>query len=158
LAKSKTIVTGDKELDRKLASIPWGVQSKVARQAMRKAGYLIQAAAKGNLSRNQNVDTGQLQKGIKVRALKRSRSRVGISIATTAERAESGKRYGGMPLEAGTKHMTARPFLRPAGYDNEDKVRAMIVADVEKVLDGLKMRGMIDGKITAADIKGMLAE
>ena len=133
-------VTGDKELDRKLSTLEPKVQKKVARKGMRKAGKVIQAAAKSNLASNQSVETGELSKGIRVRAMKRSRSRIGIEIATTERRegkSIEGKRFGGAQLEAGTKHTQAKPFLRPAGYDNEDEVLSLITDSIGDAIDDL---------------------
>lgn len=137
--RGAVLVSGDKELDRKLQVLEPRVQKKVARKGLRSAGKLIQQHAKANLSRNSNVNTGELQKGIKVRAAKRSRSSIGIVIATTERRKASpkGNRFGGAQLETGTKFVTAKPFLRPAAYDREDQIKKLITDSISDAIDDL---------------------
>ena len=140
MARSGVIVTGHKELDLKLSIVEPAVQKKVARKGLREAGKIIQNAAKQKLSQNNNVNTGELRKGIRVRAMKRSRSKIGIQVATT-ERSEGkaidGKRFGGAQIETGTKHIRAQPFLRPAGYDNEPGIERQIIDSIHDALNGL---------------------
>lgn len=140
MARKSVIVTGDKALDRKLASLEPRVQKKVGRKGLRAAGKLIQKHAKSNLSRNQNVDTGELRRGIRVRAAKRSRKRIGVEIMTTERRegrTVEGKRFGGAQLETGTKHVQAKPFLRPAAYEREPEIKRLIADSISDAIDDL---------------------
>ena len=134
--RKNVVVTGHKELDATLATVEPKIQKKVVRKGLREAGKLIQAAAKGNLGRNGNVESGELQKGIRVRAMKRSRSRIGVQVVTTERKVadKSGNRFGGGQLEVGSKRQRAQPFLRPAGYDNKDSITQKVVASVKSVL------------------------
>jgi HK97 gp10 family phage protein len=136
---AKTVVSGVKELDAKFASIEPKIAKKVARKAMRDGAKKIEARAKANLSANGNIDTGELRRGIKVRAMKRSRSRIGVWIATTERKQASKKgfRFGGYQLEYGTKHAQAEPFMRPAGNDSEPAIRSMVIADILEALGEL---------------------
>lgn len=136
----KTIVTGYRELDRKLATLPLKVQKAVTRGSLRKAGKMIQDKAKQNLTSNQSVETGELRKGIRVRASKRSRTRVGIYISTTERKEENSKwPFGGAQVEFGREDVRPKPFLRPAGYESQQAIRAFFVADVKRQLDLLSM-------------------
>lgn len=137
MAKSKTVVvTGLKELDKKLHELEAKVQKKVARAALRKAGKLVQADAKERLEKNETILTGRLKRGIRVRAQKRKRSSIGILISTT-ERKEDNDKYpfGGAQLEFGHGRVRAYPFLRPAVFENEDKITSFVVSDIEKAID-----------------------
>lgn len=76
---TQQVLTGDKELNRKLAAL----KSTKAKQAIRKASRAalrpIHADAKSNAPKNR----GDLRKGIKLRALKRSRSRIGAQVTSS---------------------------------------------------------------------------
>jgi HK97 gp10 family phage protein len=133
-----SIVTGVKEIDRKLASLEPKIQKKLVRSAVRKAGKLIQKKAKDHLEDNEQ--SGQTKRGIKVRAMKRSRGKIGITVGTTERsRGKTGSSvFGGAQLEFGTKHMRADPFLRPAGYGSEKEVRQMVIDDILAELRALE--------------------
>ena len=128
----KTIVTGVMEIDRKLAGLPLRVQKKLARQALRKAGKAIQWKAKHNIVENETIDSGAMLKGIKVRALTRSRSAIGILVGTTEK-----DDFGGSYIELGTKQVRKKSFLRPAGYESEPAIRRMVEHDVLESLSEL---------------------
>lgn len=120
--KSQTFsidVVGAPELKAQLAALEGRIAKKLTRQAMRKAQKIVLADAK----RRVPVDTGALKKSLKVRALRRSRSRFGVEIRT-GEGLFVGKTFYDGFIELGTKRMRAKPFLRPALYDNESRVRA----------------------------------
>lgn len=157
MASAKVIVTGHRALDIKLATLPLKLQRKLARSALRKAGKLIQGKAKANLQtlvgktskklatgKESKVEkvagTGELKRGIRVRASKRSRKRVGIFISTT-ERAGTRWPYGGAQFEFGKEKQKARPFLRPAGYESEAQVRQFVITDIGTELVKMGMHG-----------------
>lgn len=127
------IVTGHKELDKTIASLEAKVQKKVARSAMRKATKsIIMPAAKSKVP----VASGALRKAIKVRAIKRSRSRIGVEVVAGDGFFKGDQYYSGM-VEFGTKKQRAQPFLRPAGYENEPRVRRLIEDDIRQALKEL---------------------
>lgn len=111
-------VVGAPELKAQLAALEPKVAKKLTRKAMREAQKIVLADAK----RLVPVDTGQLRKSLAIRALKRSRSRFGVSVQTKEGLFKGEQFYGGF-IELGTKKMEAKPYLRPALYDNEAKVR-----------------------------------
>jgi len=131
----KVVVTGHRAIDRKLATLPLKVQKKIARTGLRKAGKLVKGKAQGNLSSNDSVDTGKLKKGIRVRASKRSRTRIGIFISTTERKEEESRwPFGGAQVESGREDVKAKPFLRPAGYGSEAEIRKLFTDDVKSQL------------------------
>lgn len=120
---AKAIVTGWKELDAAFAKLEVKVQGKALRSALRAGAQRIQAAAVQNIVANPSIDTGVLAASMKVRATPRSRVRVGMEIVT------KGAAHANL-VEYGTKHMPAEPFLRPAGYDNQEYIAAMLINDI----------------------------
>lgn len=124
------IVTGDVELDKKLSQMEQKIQKKVARQSMRKAvKEIIVPAAKAKV----NKRSGALGRSIKARAMKRSRSRVGVEARAGEGHFKGDQYYSGM-LEFGTKKMRARPFLRPAGYENKERIERLIIKDLRRII------------------------
>jgi hypothetical protein len=83
-------ITGVKELDRKLRRIDAKLGKKIVTQGSRRALKPVQLAAR----RFVPVDTGELRKGIKVKALRRSRKRFGSRV-TSAGRNVEDLYYGG---------------------------------------------------------------
>lgn len=142
-SRAGAIITGDKELNSKLAGLPLKLQKKLARQATRKsAKNIVLPAAKANAP----VDTGLLEESLTVRALKGGRGRVGAIVTTREGMFQGDQFYGGM-MEFGTKerqHKSGKSvgriqpngfaFLRPALYDNADRVRGEFVTDVKQLI------------------------
>lgn len=139
-------ITGAKELNRKLMSLAPRIAKKVIRQAVRPAAKLIQSAAKSFVA----VDTGALKKSIKVRALKRSQTRIGMTVATNAgDNFFKGRTFYGGFLEFGFRRgkrsgalrdyikatgedprgeVPPRPFMKKAFEAQRDQAGAMIVS------------------------------
>lgn len=122
-------VEGAPELARTLATMEPRVAKKLTRKAMREASKLVKDDAK----RRVPVDSGKLKRAIVVRALKRSRSRFGTQVQTKDGFFKGDSFYGGF-IELGTKKMPARPYLRPALYDNEAKVRQKFVESLREFI------------------------
>ena len=100
MAAGTIVLTGSAELNRKLATLA-GPKAKAAiRKASREALRPVAAAAKANAPRR----SGALSKSIKVRAMARSRTRIGSRVTTSAGSNEfSGKTYYGGFQEYGWK-------------------------------------------------------
>lgn len=145
------IVTGDKVLDRVLKGMPAVIQKKFSRQATRKgAKDIVLPAAKDRVG----FDTGDLEESLVVRAIPRSRSRVGHQVQTRDGFYQGDEHYGAQ-LEFGTKerkHKSGKKvgsikphthaFLRPAVYDNEEKLRELYISDVkEMIVEAARKRG-----------------
>lgn len=127
---AKLVLFGDKALDKKLASLGPKLANQIARSAMRHSAKGVMQSAKETLINSPSVVTGELRDSLNVKALTRSRYRIGVKVQTETD--ASG--FGGFFLEFGTKHMAAEPFLRPAIYDNADAIRQQIIADVYAII------------------------
>jgi HK97 gp10 family phage protein len=112
------VVTGIKEIDRKLKELVPKIQRKVLRQAMRSGmKHVFQEALL-----RVRVLTGLLKKNIKLRAMKRKRGRVGLLVQVKSDpglskTSKDGKRYFyPASVEWGHGSVPPHPFMRPA-YD-----------------------------------------
>jgi hypothetical protein len=121
-------VTGFKELDAKLRNLPPKLQRKFVRQSLRKVNKRVQQEFK-KIVTDEAFDTGALSRSTKVRALKRSRRRVGVGVYIDREKlfANYAKKHGGKkphPAAGGTE-----PFFYPAvvefGSESHEPVRPM---------------------------------
>lgn len=128
-------IEGAPELSRKLAEFEGKVGKKLHRKAARQAAKLVLASAKMHVP----VQYGTLESSLKVKAVKRSRTRIGVEVATAEGMFQGDSFYGGF-VELGTKerfHKSGKSvgrienqkfsFLRPALYDNEEAVRRTYV-------------------------------
>jgi HK97 gp10 family phage protein len=112
------VVTGIKEIDRKLKELEPKIQRKVLRQAMRSGMKHVFQEALMRVS----VLTGLLKKNIKLRAMKRKRNRVGLLVQVKSDpglvkTSKDGKRYFyPASVEWGHGSVPPHPFMRPA-YD-----------------------------------------
>jgi HK97 gp10 family phage protein len=147
---AKIVVTGVKQIDRSLNALGPKVANKIATRSLRKIGKLVKSKAQRNLEASPSIDTGALKRGIRVRAKKRTKDTQGVQIETTAQErfsyGGSAYAFGGMPLEFGTKHMPAEPFLRPAIYDYEDLIRGLVIHDIALTINEIAKTGRLNGK------------
>lgn len=118
---STVVMTGVKELDMKLGRLERNLQRKIVRKASREAAKPVQRAAKQYAP----VDEGTLQQGIKVRALRRSRGRIGAQVTLDQKgmKATLGEDifYGGFQ-EWGTKYITGQLFMTNAARSKKQTV------------------------------------
>lgn len=117
---------GDAKLIRAFNGIPIAVQKRLLKKAMRPAAKIVQARAKALAPR----DTGKLARHLTVRALKRSRTKIGVRVMT-GKRHKLGidansRWYYPAHVELGTKHRPATPYLRPALHENKSRVLVAI--------------------------------
>lgn len=117
---------GEPELQRKLDALDRKVQRKVVRKAIREGAKPVLAAAKAKVP----VDTGALKAGLKLRALKRSRTGFGVYIRTPT-RAEldipdDDESYYPAVVEYGAEFSPPQPYMRPAMDENRDRATAKI--------------------------------
>jgi len=120
-------ILGDKRLERQLARLAGNVQKKYMRQVLRKAAKDVKNAAR----KDAPVDTGGLRRGLKVRALKRSRNRIGVKVSF-----EKSQFYGKFTeWGAPGKGIQKDSFLYPAIDDNRSglitKVARLLRAKIE---------------------------
>lgn len=78
--KVDLVITGDAELNKKLAALTGPEAKKVIRKAAREALRPVLRHARANAPKR----TRRLEKSLKIRALKRSRSRIGAKVQTAA--------------------------------------------------------------------------
>lgn len=94
------VVTGDAEVNRRLAALKGPLAKKAIRKSSREALRPVADDARTLAPRK----SGRLRRSIGVRALKRSRSRVGARVTTGAEsRQFKGRTYYGGWIEYGRK-------------------------------------------------------
>jgi len=132
MAKKQVIVTGDKQLDKKLSQLETKVQTKIARDELKKVTKKLVAVARNNLGIAGHIDEGKLARGIKAGANKRSRSKIGRHVRTS-ERSGSKSGFGGAQIELGSKNrnMPEDSFLRRALYGNQKYIRDEIIKGIE---------------------------
>jgi HK97 gp10 family phage protein len=133
---AKAVVTGDKAVDRAFREMGAKLANKMARGAMRRSAKKVAGYAKANLVASPSIVTGELMKSIRVRALKRSRKRIGVKVETQ----QNETNFGGAPLEFGAKHMPAEPFMRPAVYNHEDEIRGEVIQDIREQIAATKAK------------------
>jgi HK97 gp10 family phage protein len=142
---AKAIVTGWKEIDAAFANLEPKLQGKALRGALRRGAQRIQASAIQNIVASPSVLTGKLASKFSVRAMPRSKVRVGMEIVS------KGAAHANI-VEYGAKHMPAEPFLRPAGYDNKEYIEAMLLDDIQAAAadPAWKFKKSVAGDVTKA--------
>lgn len=146
-------ITGDKELIRTFDKLPLTLQKKALRPAMRQGAKIVLADARSNLASFQVGGTGALSESLRVAAVKRSRTKFGSKVALRNE--VTAAKFYGLFVEFGltktkpprrhksgksTGDMPAQPFMRPALYDNESRIRKLTESHVRKWLAALKTK------------------
>lgn len=114
-------------------------QKKALRKGLRAGAKIIQRAAKANAPQG---ETGNLRKFIKVRADKRSRSRLGIRVMTgTRDQlgidANDPVYYPGV-VEYGSKNRPPQPFMRPAFNANQARAKRAIVKAIRSFVSTIR--------------------
>lgn len=141
MAKPAVILTGDKQLDRRLKNLDAKLGKKVVRQATRKALRPVMLTTK----RNAPKDSGVLRKSVKIRALKRSRSRFGSRVSGIGGNNFAGTAYYGGFQEWGWKTKSGRkiPGKRFMKQAAESKRRSAIVIFKAEVKKGIEREATI---------------
>ena len=127
---AKIILSGVPELDRKLKLLAANMANKITRGALRTAGKQLLEKTKAAAP----VDTGRLRKGLKLKALKRSRTRSGVMIQTPSREAlgikPGDKSYYPAAVEFGTDKKAANPFMRGTAQKEKPMVVAVFKREV----------------------------
>lgn len=131
---AKVIVTGDKAVDKALRSLEPKLANKLARKTLRSVGKKVKGYASANLHASPSIQSGVLDRGLKVRSGKRSRNKMSTQVTTTAGTHDD-PGYGGAQLEFGARHMPPEPFMRPAVYDHETELRGEFITDLRAVIN-----------------------
>ena len=121
-------------LARALKRLPITLQKKIIRPALRKGFKPVFAATKAAVP----VDEGKLKRGLKLRALKRSRGAVGVRIITPPREAldipANAPGYYPAHIELGTATQAARPFMRASFDAHKERTIAIIAREIAKGL------------------------
>jgi hypothetical protein len=150
VAKSFVIVTGDKALDAKLKSLPPNLQKKLTRGALRKGAKRLTLEFKRRV-RLVAYDTGAFHDSTKIKALKRSRTRIGVSMFTNTEKlfAKYESKHGHKPnprkgesrpffypatIELGDIDSEPKKPMRGALYDNSEVFKAYFAGDLKQFI------------------------
>lgn len=144
MARVKTIVTGIRSIDRKLAQLPYKIQGKVIRPAMR-AGMKVQAEG---VRAEVPVDSGLTRRSVKVRATPKKRiakgsrsTTISMEVVVVAEKGlvkvtKGGKRYFYPALiEFGSRDEPANPFGRRAFNRRGEAARRVTLAHLKAGVD-----------------------
>lgn len=127
-------ITGDKALDRKLATMDQKLETKLLRKAVRIVAKDVADTAK----RLVPVDSGRLRRSIKVRAAKRSRRNRGVvKVRVTTGQQDKlfvGEAFYGGMVEFGTSKMEAQPFLRPAEIQNRIAAKSRFTLAIREII------------------------
>lgn len=132
------VVTGDKALDAKLKALEPKLQKKLVRKALRKGGKRVLDKFK-QIVRAEAYETGAYEKSVGVKALKRSRQKLGVTLHVDRDKffARYKAQYGHEPhpakgetepfyvpaaIEFGTSTKEAVRPQRRALYENEQQI------------------------------------
>jgi len=127
---------GDKALTRKLNKLPNRVQKKVVRQSMRKAAKPLLTSIKHAIGeiRVTGEHTDRLRRGMKIKSVKRSRSRLGVEIITPRRQeldiADSDKSYWPANIELGTRNAPPQKFIRDTVDSNRTQTMGIIRREI----------------------------
>lgn len=110
------IITGVKEIDSRLKTLEQRVQKKVLRQAMRSGMKLVLADAKARVP----VLSGLIKENLKLRAMKRSRSKQGLLVQVKSAEGFTKTTKAGRKFfyPAIVEYKPGHAFIRPA-YDTK---------------------------------------
>lgn len=135
MAKRTLIITGDKQLNRKLNALVSAKAKQINRSALRKAAKTVLEKVKSAVP----TKTGTLRRSLTVRAGKRSRK--GPSYRVTQK--ETKKKFYGSFLELGftpagkkkSEKVPARWIVRQAGKDAESEAVDLYRSEIAKMIE-----------------------
>jgi HK97 gp10 family phage protein len=124
------VITGIKEIDRALAELEKNTAKKVIRQAMRKACKPLKAQVEADAPRV----TGTLASNVKIKAIKKSRTKMGIRVQIGAKD-YTGKTFYAAFVEYGTSKMPAKGFMRKAFDDRKEEAKGIAIEEIRKGIE-----------------------
>lgn len=129
-------LVGDKKLQKTLKKLALKDQKKLVRSELRKAAKPILRDTIANAPKTAE-SSGDLKKSIKLRAIKRSRNKIGVRIVAGAETgSEALKRLGyATYTEWGSKNQAAQKFMRKAVDRGRQKFDQDLAAGIGKALE-----------------------
>ena len=136
--KTGVIITGIKQIDKKLMRLPPVAQKKVARKAMRDGIKVIAAEVKDQVP----VDRGITRANVKVRAVKtRKRGSIEIEVRIAADPqlvkiGAGGKRvFYPAVVEYGDQDTAANPFMRRSYESKGESARQVTMAAIVRGIE-----------------------
>jgi len=126
--KQTLIITGIKDIDRRLRTLEPRIQKKVVRQAMRRGMKLMADAVRSRVP----IYTGLSRKAVKVRAVKkRKRSSIMIEVALSSKIMGTVKPSPkGAVFYPAVVEYKKHPFMRPAFQAKGEATRQYIINDL----------------------------
>lgn len=149
------VVTGHREIDDLFRKMPAKLQTKFTRGALRLGGKRAQQEFK-RIVKDEAHDKGTLLRSTKIKALKRSRKRIGVQLVIDREKlfARYESEHGHKPhpakgetepyfypaaIEFGTETREAVKPMRRALYDNAAAYRAFFIGDLRQFIQEQKV-------------------
>lgn len=137
MPKNKSIfgeVLGDKELLKTMSGLPAAIEKKVMRPALRAGGKVALARVKleAPTSRGKSGKrrkSGALKRSLRVKAIKRSRKKIGVRIVSGSEWFRGPTYYAAfveLGYRRGSKKIPGQRFMRRGLYESESLVRTEI--------------------------------
>ena len=133
----RIIVTGVADIDRKLRRLPGVLGRKVLVRSMRNGMKIVKSEAETQVP----VDSGLTKENIKLRALKRKRTRIGLEVRVgtapgLVKTSAAGKRtFYPAVVEYGAKGRQANPFMRRSYVAAGTPARDTTIHDIKVGLD-----------------------
>jgi HK97 gp10 family phage protein len=128
------VITGIRDIDRRLRTLLPRLQKKVLRQAMRKGLKVVQAEVKAEVP----VETGLTRSAVQVRAVKsKRRGSIALEVRISGKVPGLVKTYGGdkrafypAVVEYGRKGVAPNPFMRRAFTAKGEAARQVTIEDI----------------------------
>lgn len=120
-------IIGEKLLLAQLVKLEDAVQKDSLEEAASAGATVVEEAAQENISE----DTGRAKEGIHQETYSKAKTKVEVDVAP--EKKDFYARF----LEFGTSKMSAKPFMRPAIDDNEDKVVEAIKTTLKDKIESI---------------------
>lgn len=138
MARVTVEILGDEELRRKLRGLRRQELRRPLSRAARAEARKVLLTARSVVP----VDTGALRRGLRVRAIRRSRRRIGFQVQTPKRRKLGITRSGYYPsaVEYGFRHarsgrqVPARPYIRPAFERNVEAAKRAMRSEATRVV------------------------
>lgn len=139
-------ILGDKKLQRKLKGLTPALQKKALRKALRAGAKIVAATARQMAPKR----TGAVKRSIKVKAMKRSRGRLGVQVVTGegwfigpefyAAFVELGHHIGRRGLGGQRTHVPGSGFLRKAARQQRGAALGAIRDELARAVTELARR------------------
>jgi HK97 gp10 family phage protein len=150
--RSAAELEGIDELQQTLKNMEPHLRKRALRPSLKKSAQtIVLPAARSNLQDQQEGGTGALAKELKVRAVPRSRVKLGSAVRLRNEKGSTDQFYG-LFLEFGltktspprrhksgksTGDLPAQPFIRPALFDNAVRIQKQTIRSVRVWISSL---------------------